>query len=194
MKGRSWLTNIIVALVLLGLSIGTPASTSLMLFPVHHIKQMSKKFSHVGTIETTSDGFVYVKISQDYINNLYPLIIKKISKSQAQCLHPNENIVGAHISLFYPHTHSKNKIKSLLGKKIYFTLKEGFLFQYYNLHTHKLEKYLGVHLNSKSILTVVAPYLSMQKENKYIPHITLGIGESVQGRCMGDNIKKIVGR
>lgn len=62
--------------------------------------------SQCGTLQKSSDGLVYLKISDRYIDDLYPLLQSTLPDSERSALckppYAGKGGVGAHISVIYP--------------------------------------------------------------------------------------------
>ena len=65
----------------------------------------NKHLSQCGALKKTSDGFVYLKVSQRYIDDLFPLLQAQLSPADAEklCKPPyvGEGKIGAHVSVIY---------------------------------------------------------------------------------------------
>lgn len=73
-----------------------------------------------GTLATSAKNYFYLKIDDEYIHQLFPLLRdKKIQKPD----YFGAMSMGAHISVAYPEE-NKSIHKDELGKKFHFTIKE----------------------------------------------------------------------
>lgn len=111
---------------------------------------------NTGVLKEGKDGFVYVKIDDGYINQLYPLLELQEYRKPAYFRRPNAP--GAHISVFYVSERSHTgKIKEI-GKKISF----------------KIERIEAVPPNSPEyiVLKVSSPELeALRKKYGLKPHL-----------------------
>jgi hypothetical protein len=120
-----------------------------------------------GILEQTKNGFVYVKVPDDYIYELYKFIHNE------DYLFPpyfGENLVGAHISVIHSKEAPQEAIEEL-GLVVTFEIME--------LKKIYLQTMLGV--ESAYILTIHAPILDAIRKkyglsSPYYPyHITVGV-------------------
>lgn len=94
---------------------------------IHHnpllLEYANTHLSHFGFLKKTDDGFVYVKVSNAFINQLLPLL------NQSQVKTPpyfGPNRVGAHISVIrdFEITNPKTLHINELGKKVFFEISD----------------------------------------------------------------------
>ncbi len=102
------------------------------------IINMAKKIPSDGILMTTPDGFVYLKVSNDYIKKLYPLLLPYLSNEEKKCIDTANIVSGSHISVFYP----KDRIKHLttIGKNYSFTIKNVKKVSFTKLINHQKTK------------------------------------------------------
>lgn len=112
-------------LILLLISCGNNNSPTITVLNNQDLLNAAKSLPTEGQLEVTGEGYVYLKVSDDYINILYPIIVKHADTKDAPCIAPVRNPVGTHVTLFYGGTLSSDEINSLpIGKKFNFQVKE----------------------------------------------------------------------
>jgi len=84
-----------------------------------------KEVELVGTLKQTNDGFVYVKIDDDFIDGIFPLITDDNIKKPPYF---DKDGIGAHISAITSDEIEDKEIKEIkeIGKEIPFTFKEVY--------------------------------------------------------------------
>lgn len=125
----------------------------------------------MGVLCQETTGYLYLKVSQDFIDKLLPLI--KLRSTQRLVIDRPENDVGAHISIVYPDEIQTGAIVPNLGRTIDFTVQDLSL---YTASVHgKSHMVLVVQSRALEALRIA---LHLQKEHFYcgvqVPfHITL---------------------
>src|SRR4051812_13982181 len=77
-----------------------------------------KKIEKSGRICQTADGFIYLKVTDDFIHQLFPLLPE--SEKKIPDYFTGQSPIGAHISLIYPEEKRiSSKVKEL-GQRISF--------------------------------------------------------------------------
>lgn len=77
---------------------------------------------HTGTLTQIGDGYVYVKVSNDYVHRLFPLIEQPGFDKPSSITRQTK--VGAHISVFYENEAKQIGPISEVGKTFYFKPKD----------------------------------------------------------------------
>ena len=77
-----------------------------------------------GTVVQTVDKYVYLKISDEFITKLFPLI--QNGENQKPDYFSGSNKSGAHISIIFPEEHSGALEPEDDGKVLYFSVKDLF--------------------------------------------------------------------
>lgn len=77
---------------------------------------------HKGTLIQIEDGYVYVKVSNDYIHRLFPLIKQPGFVKPSSVTRPTK--VGAHISVFYENEAQQIGTISEIRRTFYFKPKD----------------------------------------------------------------------
>lgn len=101
-----------------------------------------------GQLEVKSDGFVYLKVDDRYIRNLYPMLELRRDGFRAPPYFRTKEAPGAHISVFYENEHVVPVEK---GQTFHFTVK--------NIAIVKASKY-----TSYAVLEVDSPELEKLRE------------------------------
>ncbi|MBA2709211.1 MAG: hypothetical protein H0U57_01265 [Tatlockia sp.] len=75
----------------------------------------AKKIPHTGrlSINLEHNGFVFLKVSQEFKTTLFPILYKNLNLKDKNCLVPNNNPEGIHISIFSPKSLTTEQIKQL---------------------------------------------------------------------------------
>ncbi|QEY53094.1 hypothetical protein [Legionella longbeachae] len=108
-----------------------------------------------GTLEVTKNGYVYLKVSNDYLNALYPILIQHTEGKDASCIEPAKSPVGSHITVFYAGQLSPEQIKSLpIGNTFHFQIKELEMVNRTKYRHHQSEKVIWY------VLLIDSPELS----------------------------------
>ena len=79
-------------------------------FSTPQLQSEVKNISTNAQLLQIKNKLVYLKVSDDYIKNTYPLLLQTLSKKEKECLEIDNNSIGAHITL------SKNKKKMDIDK------------------------------------------------------------------------------
>jgi len=124
-----------------------------------------------GTLMANSDGFVYLKVDDKYINTLFPLLKLKEAGFRKPPYFRREDSPGAHISVFYVKEHVK---PTEVGQTFHFSLKDVVI-----VNPSKRASY--------AILQVDAPELEALRE-KY------GVGPKLFGHEFHISLAKKVNR
>lgn len=135
------------------ISCGQQNSSTLTIVEDTELFNVANTLPTKGVLAVSKKGFVYLKVSDEYSNILYPMLLKRLPASETKCLQ-KANDAGNHITLFYPHTLSPEVLNSLpIGKE-------------FNFHINKIEKivvkkYWHQKLNTKIwfVITVDSPEL-----------------------------------
>lgn len=127
-----------------------------------------------GVLKQDPNGYVYLAVSPDYINKLYPLLaIANVNKNDAP--------VGVHISVFYPKEAHRRHVRDLpeVGKTFNFKI-TGF---------SRIEVKRCVNADDGNriwyVLTVDAPELTALRQRfgyspkRFHPHISIGYEQQV---------------
>ncbi|MGL5741507.1 MAG: hypothetical protein ACRCXC_02605 [Legionella sp.] len=87
--------------------------------------QAAKLLPAQGTLQVSDECYVYLKISDDYVNVLYPILLKHSAAKDAPCLVPDRNSLGGHIILFYADSLDLGKLQTLpIGKTFDFQIEK----------------------------------------------------------------------
>ncbi|WP_058464286.1 hypothetical protein [Legionella cincinnatiensis] len=112
-------------LLLLLISCGNNNSSTVTVLNNPALLSTARSLSTQGTLDVTKEGYVYLKVSNDYLNVLYPILIQHAEEKDAPCIVPAKSPVGSHITVFYAGQLSPEQIKSLpIGKTFNFQIKE----------------------------------------------------------------------
>lgn len=131
-------------------------------------------FPESGTLCQDKDGFVFVDISDDYINQLLQYILPENFESPPFFQRANGH--GAHISVIYSHEAKKNRIK----------IKEAGQSIYFKVTDCKIVDSNQPQWEATCILKIEAPNLvNLRKkyglaELNYDFHITIGVKKRKQ--------------
>ena len=99
-----------------------------------------ENFSKISTLKFKNKNLVYLKVSDEYVTNIYPLFLKTLSTKEKDCLGIDKNDIGAHITLL------KNKRTLSLDKNLENTL---FPFKTKNFYKITLNSTLKQDRNNK---------------------------------------------
>jgi hypothetical protein len=112
-------------LILLLISCGNNNSPTVTVINNPDLLNAAKSLSTEGQLKVTKQGYVYLKVSDDYIKILYPILVQHEDAKDAPCIAPARSPIGTHITLFYEGALSLDEINSLpLGKTFKFQVKE----------------------------------------------------------------------
>lgn len=54
-----------------------------------------------GTLQRAEDGYVYLKVSNQFISTLYPELKQHLNANETKCLQPDPSYLGAHATILY---------------------------------------------------------------------------------------------
>jgi hypothetical protein len=135
----------------------------------------AKSLSAQGKLEVAEDGFVYLKVSDDYLNVLYPIVVRYADTKDAPCIVPASNDIGSHITLFYAGDLGPDEIKSLpIDKTFNFQVKEVEMITTKKRWHQKLEKIIWyvVTIDSPTLSSSIKP-LTMNRRYRRSLHISI---------------------
>jgi hypothetical protein len=140
-----------------------------------------------GVLKIDKD-YVYLKVSDDYQKNLYPLLIQNLSADDSKCLVPEHSSLGSHISVFYEGDLSRHEINSLPTDKIFdFRILEIAKITIVKKFHHQWETTIWyvVMVDSKTLSSIVNQMI-LTKFYKLSPfHISIGIARyKSDGSCL----------
>ncbi len=161
---------------------------------VHSIKipnliSTAKELNNTGIIEVQSseNRFVYLKISNDHIDKLYPILKNDLPFIMRECLRKDNNVIGAHITLFEPENMTPvlwAKVQLLLGKKFDFTPEDPEL-----LFIRKIKQNKNIN-QVWFVMSVSSPELykaliKIDPNNPYFKqlHYSIALSTHVNGHC-----------
>ncbi len=107
-----------------------------------------------GQLEQASNGLIYLKISEDFIDKLYPLI------QEEGVIKPSDSI-GAHIPVISPQEWTTLELNH------FNQLKDVHSFSAFECQKHYIDDLPGIH--SIWILTLKSPSLELLRENYRLP-------------------------
>ena len=149
-----WLINFsIYAYVVDGLKVHNPDL----------LKYVREYMPRTGVLKTTSNGFVYVDIDDNYIKQ----VLKQLRDTN-YTLNKGASNIGAHISVMYEDENKNKKFKEY-GKKIKFE-PLGF----YSVVMDDQE-YLMLAIDAPELAKIRTKYGLSSKLNNHAFHITLGV-------------------
>jgi hypothetical protein len=92
----------------------------------------ARTLPQTGTLKVKKNGFVYLHVSHDFKTKLYPLLIKDLNTKDKDCLLPENNNPGPHISLRYSGTLTHQQLAALpIDKQFNFQVVQvGKVIQY----------------------------------------------------------------
>lgn len=161
---------------------------------IHQIKvpnliATAQQLNSTGVITVQSDThrFVYLKISNDHIDKLYPILKDNLPYLMRNCLRKDDNIVGAHITLFEPESITPelwSKLQPLIGKSFSFTPQAAYLLFMRKVSHQETMNQIWF------IISVNAPQLT-QALSKIDPndhflnqmHYSVAINTHINGHC-----------
>lgn len=129
------------------------------------ILEIAQKFSQSGVLKKNWDGYIYLKVDDDYIHQLFPLIREDGYHKPSSLQRPSR--IGAHISVFYKDEAARKPIREI--------------GQTYSFHVKNF-----THVSTKqkdyAIIEVESPELEKLREKYGLPpklfnhefHITIG--------------------
>ncbi len=80
----------------------------------------AKKIPNHGVVSQSDNGYLYLKIHDDYIYNLFPLLSPYEARMPNYFL--NKENIGAHISIIYSDEHKKFDYTNIIGTTIDFNI------------------------------------------------------------------------
>lgn len=107
-----------------------------------------------GQLEQASDGLIYLKISEDFINKLYPLI------EEEGIIQPSDSI-GAHIPVISPQEWTALELEH------FNQLGEAHTFEAIECQKHSMDELPGI--DAIWILTLHSPSLELLRESYRLP-------------------------
>jgi len=147
----------------------------------------AKQLDNTGVVMQQRNHYTYLKISNAYIDSLYPILRSQLPRLFHHCLHKNTNRVGAHVSLFmakYDKPAIYAKIKKLVGRRFQFTVTGAtvvFIQRAYHHHS-RVETWYVLSISSPELLSALKkidptdPYFNLL-------HVSIAVSKSEQGRC-----------
>ncbi|KTD57201.1 hypothetical protein Lsai_1805 [Legionella sainthelensi] len=112
-------------LILLLISCGNNNSNTVTILNNPALLSTARSLPTQGTLEVTKEGYVYLKVSNDYLNVLYPILIQHAEEKDTPCIMPAKSSVGSHVTVFYAGQLSPEQIQSLpIGNTFNFQIKE----------------------------------------------------------------------
>ncbi|KTD11874.1 hypothetical protein Lgra_1332 [Legionella gratiana] len=142
-------------LILLLISCGTNNSSTVTVLNNPDLLNTARTLSAQGTLEVTKDGYVYLKVSNDYLTVLYPILVRHAEAEDIPCIAPAKSPVGSHVTVFYSGELNPEQIKSLpIGTTFQFQIKEVEKVSNTKHWHHKSEKVIWY------VLLIEAPELS----------------------------------
>lgn len=133
--------------------------------------QKANTLPNIAVIKQTNQEYVYGAVSQQYINVLFPILYQSLTKKEQRCLKPDDQELGAHISLFYPDDMHRF-IKAAINLK-------QFKFKPYAIK--KVSIYHHDYLEIWYVLSVHAPkimqtYWSIGPLDRYLKELHISLG------------------
>lgn len=123
-----------------------------------------------GQLLQKRDGYVYLKVDDAYVNDLYPLL--HLEEEGFKKPQESKKIPGAHITVFYANEHKK---PTEIGEYIPFSIKRVKL-----VHSSKNVTYAVLQVESKELEDLRKKYHSSSKHRRQEFHITLAKRQSKQ--------------
>jgi hypothetical protein len=121
----------------------------LLNFP--NVLNAAQKLPKTGTLQKGQDDFIYLKVSDDYSNKLYPLLLNYLSAQEQKCLMADHDIIGEHITLSDYQALSSQQLKSLpMGKTFSFKVVSLYRVIIVNSFYEKADKTVWYVLGIKS--------------------------------------------
>ncbi len=111
----------------------------------------AKKLPHSGKLGIEKNGFVYLRVSEQFKTTLFPILYSHLSFKDKNCLVPNNNPEGIHITVFSPKSITNEQIKQLpLGQNFDFYISAIMKFSKKNKDGSNVDWYV-LKVNSDEI-------------------------------------------
>jgi len=72
-----------------------------------------------GTIKIEKNNYVYLHVTDNFKLELFPILYKNLPNIDKNCLTPNNNPIGSHISLFFPGKLSNEQLKQFTANQLF---------------------------------------------------------------------------
>jgi hypothetical protein len=183
----------IAAIVLLSSLYTYADSTDVHPIIIPGLLSTAKQLDNTGTVEEQSPThrYIYLKLSQEHVDKLYPLLKNDLPFVMRNCLRKDKNQIGAHITLFEPENITPEmwpKVKALLGKQFSFTVKKVNIIFMKKMKGKDAvrETWFTISLDApelKAALEAISP------NDPYFQdlHYSIAISRRLKGRCYYSN-------
>lgn len=129
------------------------------------VQYAKEKLPHEGVLMSNSHGYVYLKVDDAYIHQLFPMLKIKGEGYREPPFFRRKNSPGAHISVFYSNEHIHPKE---LGEKFSFKIKKMAVVK------QKRAKYLVLQVESPELERLREKYGLGPKLYGHEYHISIG--------------------
>ena len=133
--------------------------------------QVAQAMKGSGVLQMDKRHYVYLAVSDAFIDALYPLLYQQLDSNEKKCLAPVHNKHGSHISIFYPNELNIYQIDKLPINTIYY-------FQVVNIHKFNVNKdskhivWFVIEIKSLALNEMIRKFRPISKNNSML-HISI---------------------
>ncbi len=160
------------------------SQTSAVIFP--DLLSIARSLPTTGILKKNSDGYVYLSVSNQFKMQLFPVLYKHLLPAEKDCLIPDNNPIGEHITIFNEGELNRHQLDQLpIDKRFKFhvlsVIKVDLLDKESRQSMPVHIVWYVVQVESKELTQL----LQKMKVKHYPLHISFAVGRYQEGgRCL----------